>query len=98
MNYSDMKGVTSILTSLGCYVTREAGEADLWLVMTCSIREGTENKVWSKLSHKEKSKTSGSYARELQQRLKFIKLDQSYPCIYGSANSIRSDLNASKRL
>ena len=59
MNYSDMEGVTSILTSLGCYVTREAGEADLWLVMTCSIREGAENKVWSKLSHKKKSKMSG---------------------------------------
>uniref|UniRef100_A0A915Q707 CDK5RAP1-like protein n=1 Tax=Setaria digitata TaxID=48799 RepID=A0A915Q707_9BILA len=49
MNISDVELVRSLLLSTGYLETNDAKEADIILLMTCSIREGAENKVWDEL-------------------------------------------------
>ena len=44
MNVSDTELVMSILEESGYTRTPNQSEADIWMVMTCSIREGAENK------------------------------------------------------
>jgi tRNA A37 methylthiotransferase MiaB len=44
MNVSDAELVMAILESSGYSRTSNPTEADVWLVVTCSIREGAENK------------------------------------------------------
>uniref|UniRef100_A0A0K0EJN9 CDK5RAP1-like protein n=1 Tax=Strongyloides stercoralis TaxID=6248 RepID=A0A0K0EJN9_STRER len=52
MNVSDMEIIRSILFKENDYVeTKNIKEAQVVLLMTCSIREGAEEKVWDKLKY-----------------------------------------------
>lgn len=51
MNLSDTEIVWSILKNKGFEKTEKEEEADIFLVMTCAIREGAENKIWHRLDH-----------------------------------------------
>jgi len=65
MNVSDSEVVVAILTEVGYQVTRDSQEADIWLVVTCSIREGAEGKVWRKLHHLAESRRRRKLKRSL---------------------------------
>ncbi|VDO40898.1 unnamed protein product, partial [Onchocerca flexuosa] len=49
MNINDVELVRSLLLSTGYVETNDVIESDIVLLMTCSIREGAENKVWDEL-------------------------------------------------
>ena len=49
MNVNDTEVVWSILEEKGYGKTTNPAEADIWLIVTCSIREGAEDKIWKKL-------------------------------------------------
>ncbi|CAG4988255.1 unnamed protein product [Colias eurytheme] len=51
MNLSDTEIVWSILKKDGFVRTEVEEEADIFLVMTCAIREGAESKIWYRLDH-----------------------------------------------
>ncbi|VVC95855.1 unnamed protein product [Leptidea sinapis] len=51
MNLNDIEIVWSILKKEGFERTEIEEEADIFLVMTCAIREGAENKIWYRLDH-----------------------------------------------
>lgn len=51
MNVNDTEVAWSILQSHGYQRTNVIKEADVVLVMTCSIREGAEQKIWNKLDY-----------------------------------------------
>jgi tRNA-2-methylthio-N6-dimethylallyladenosine synthase len=56
MNFSDSEIVASILQEQGFGATRDAGEADLILINTCSIREKAEQTVRKRLTEFRKVK------------------------------------------
>jgi len=56
MNVSDTELVLSILTDSGYTRTDVPTKADVWLIVTCSIREGAETKIWKKLEFLKKSR------------------------------------------
>ena len=49
MNVADSEVVASILANQNYSVTKNADEADLVLINTCSIRENAETRVWGRL-------------------------------------------------
>lgn len=51
MNFSDSEIVASILSEKGYQTTRNADEADLVLLNTCSIRDNAEQRVRNRLVH-----------------------------------------------
>lgn len=51
MNLNDTEIVWSILKNEGFEKTEVENEADIFLVMTCAIREGAETKIWHRLDH-----------------------------------------------
>ncbi|KAK4319104.1 hypothetical protein Pmani_009937 [Petrolisthes manimaculis] len=51
MNVSDTEVAWAILRDNGYVRTTDQSQADVVLVMTCSIREGAEDKIWHKLDH-----------------------------------------------
>lgn len=51
MNLNDTEIVWSILKKEGFEKTEIEDEADIFLVMTCAIREGAESKIWHRLDH-----------------------------------------------
>lgn len=51
MNVNDTEVAWSILQAHGYQRTNNIREADVVLVMTCSIREGAEQKIWNKLDY-----------------------------------------------
>ncbi len=51
MNFSDSEIVASILSEKGYQTTRNADEADLVLLNTCSIRDNAEQRVRNRLNH-----------------------------------------------
>lgn len=51
MNVNDTEIVWSILQSKDYLKTDNINEADVILIMTCSIREGAETKIWNRLVH-----------------------------------------------
>ncbi|CAG9788485.1 unnamed protein product [Diatraea saccharalis] len=51
MNLNDTEIVWSILQNEGFERTEVEDEADIFLVMTCAIREGAETKIWHRLDH-----------------------------------------------
>lgn len=51
MNVNDTEIVWSILKSKEYQKTENINEADVILIMTCSIREGAETKIWNRLVH-----------------------------------------------
>ncbi|KAK3588483.1 hypothetical protein CHS0354_012892 [Potamilus streckersoni] len=50
MNVNDTEIAWSILDSNGYQRTTDTTEADVILIMTCSIREGAEQKIWNRLN------------------------------------------------
>ncbi|CAG9804432.1 unnamed protein product [Chironomus riparius] len=51
MNVNDIEIVWSILKSHNYKKTQELMEADVILIMTCSIRDSAETKIWNRLTH-----------------------------------------------
>lgn len=51
MNLNDTEIVWSILKNSGFKKTDVEEEADIFLVMTCAVREGAESKIWHRLDH-----------------------------------------------
>ncbi|XP_028042180.1 CDK5 regulatory subunit-associated protein 1 [Bombyx mandarina] len=51
MNLNDTEIVWSILKNEGFEKTENEEDADVFLVMTCAIREGAETKIWHRLDH-----------------------------------------------
>lgn len=49
MNVNDVEIAWSILQKFGYTRTTDSSQADVILIMTCSIREGAETKIWNKL-------------------------------------------------
>jgi len=49
MNELDSQLVAGQLSALGYRLTQAAGDADIVLYNTCSVREQAEQKVWSRL-------------------------------------------------
>ena len=49
----------SVLEKQGYVRTLDPMEASAWLIVTCSIREGAENKIWKKLHHIKRMKKTG---------------------------------------
>lgn len=67
MNVNDTEIVWSILKSQNYQKTENINEADVILMMTCSIREGAETKIWNRLVHlKGLKKKRGKKAGPLQ--------------------------------
>jgi tRNA-2-methylthio-N6-dimethylallyladenosine synthase len=58
MNFSDSEVVASIMTSQGYETTRNADDADVVLINTCSIRENAETRVRKRLGDFKKRKES----------------------------------------
>ena len=56
MNVADAEVVLGILGEQGYLRTLDKEDADIWLLLTCSIREGAEDKIWRKLHHIETSR------------------------------------------
>ena len=77
--------------------TLEKKQADIWLVMTCSIREGAENKVWKALQGIRAKSKCGDYKKSLKvgllgcmaERLKDKMLDTSLVDIVAGPDSYR---------
>lgn len=51
MNFNDTEIVWSILKNNGYLKTDKLNDADVVLVVTCSIREGAESKIWNKIDY-----------------------------------------------
>lgn len=51
MNVNDTEIVWSILEKNKYQKVDDAKDADLILIMTCSVREGAESKIWNRLKH-----------------------------------------------
>lgn len=56
MNVNDADVVWSILSKAGYLKTETLEDADIILLITCSIRENAENKIWNRLFHLNKLK------------------------------------------
>jgi tRNA-2-methylthio-N6-dimethylallyladenosine synthase len=56
MNFSDSEIVASIMTKAGYETTRNAEEADVVLINTCSIRDNAEQRVRNRLTQFQKEK------------------------------------------
>ena len=69
MNLNDTEVVWSILKERGYEKTSNPLEADLWFVVTCSVREGAEAKIWKKLHHIEKKKNARVFRQVNYERL-----------------------------
>lgn len=51
MNVNDTEIIWSILKARGYQHTKNIEDADIVLLVTCSIRDNAEQKVWNKLVH-----------------------------------------------
>ncbi|XP_078050145.1 CDK5RAP1-like protein [Augochlora pura] len=83
MNVNDTEIIWSILKSHGYQKVDDAGEANIILLITCSIRDSAEQKVWHKLQHfsdvkkKVKSKVKVGLLGCMAERLKDKILEKS---------------------
>ena len=66
MNVNDTEVVWSILEEKGYSRTTNPAEADIWLIVTCSIREGAESKIWRKLHNISLKKASGPFRKTVK--------------------------------
>ncbi len=66
MNSNDAEVAWSVLHQHGYKRTHERSYADVWIVVTCSIREGAEEKVWKKLRQIQRFKRKGVYSASLK--------------------------------
>ncbi|NXL26072.1 CK5P1 protein, partial [Setophaga kirtlandii] len=63
MNVSDTEIVWAILQKNGYARTKELGEADVVLLVTCSVREKAEQAIWNRLQHLKALKARRRQAR-----------------------------------
>ncbi|CAN8191164.1 unnamed protein product [Coccothraustes coccothraustes] len=63
MNVSDTEIVWAILQKNGYARTKELGEADVVLLVTCSVREKAEQAIWNRLQHLKALKARRPQAR-----------------------------------
>ena len=63
MNEGDAEVVHSVLTGAGYERTDNVAEADVWLLVTCSIRESAEDKIWKKLRNIQHRKKAGIFLK-----------------------------------
>ena len=63
MNEGDAEVVHSVLTKAGYERTDNVAEADVWLLVTCSIRESAEDKIWKKLRNIQRRKKGGIFLK-----------------------------------
>ena len=61
MNVSDAEVAWAVLRKAGYQRTGDISQADVVLIMTCSIREGAETKIWNKLENYKRLKASKGY-------------------------------------
>ena len=61
MNVNDTEVAWAVLQKAGYQRTGDIAEADVVLIMTCSIREGAETKIWNKLRNYKLLKASKGY-------------------------------------
>ena len=61
MNVSDTEVAWAVLRKAGYQRTGDISQADVVLIMTCSIREGAETKIWNKLENYKRLKASKGY-------------------------------------
>ena len=66
MNVSDAEVVRAVLEGQGYALTMNAAEADVWSIVTCSIRESAEDKIWSKLRHIQRKRKAKVYRPSLR--------------------------------
>lgn len=69
MNTGDAEVVWSVLSERGFEMTLNQNEADIWLLVTCSIRESAEDKIWRKLRHIQNKKKAHVFREEIQQNI-----------------------------
>jgi len=81
MNVADTEVVLSVLEEQGYVRTLNSHEADSWLIVTCSIRDGAEKKIWNKLNH----------IKHMKKQRKFKK-DMSVGVLGCMAERLKSDL------
>ena len=63
----------SVLETQGYVRTLDSNEADAWLLVTCSIRENAEDKIWKKLNYIKALKAQGKVSNPNVFYLKFVK-------------------------
>lgn len=56
MNVNDTSTASAILQDYGYKIVAEEDEAEIYLLMTCAIRESAEDKIWTKLTRLRKAK------------------------------------------
>ena len=61
MNTNDTEVAWAVLKGSGFDRARQPNEADVFFLVTCSIREGAENKIWRKLHHVSMMRKRGVY-------------------------------------
>ncbi|XP_059083073.1 mitochondrial tRNA methylthiotransferase CDK5RAP1-like [Tigriopus californicus] len=66
MNVNDTEVIHSVLHEYGYQATSNRLEADVWLLVTCSIREGADDKIWKKLRHIQVQKKTRKYREHLK--------------------------------
>ena len=66
MNVNDTEVVWSILEEKGYSKTTIPTEADVWLIVTCAIREGAESKIWKKLKNIRRKKSNGPFRKSVK--------------------------------
>ena len=67
MNVNDTEVVWSVLEEKGYSRTLIPTEADVWLIMTCAIRDSAESKIWKKLNNiSEKKARNGPLRKTLK--------------------------------
>ena len=53
----------SLPSKAGYERTENVSEADVWLLVTCSIRESAEDKIWKKLRNIQHRKRAGIFLK-----------------------------------
>ncbi|XP_043219238.1 mitochondrial tRNA methylthiotransferase CDK5RAP1-like [Amphibalanus amphitrite] len=61
MNVNDTEVAWAVLQQAGYQRAENISEADVVFIMTCSIREGAETKIWNKLENYKRLKASKGY-------------------------------------
>lgn len=88
MNLNDSAIVKSILEDYGYKIVDDEYQAEIYLLMTCAIRDSAEDKVWKKLTHLKNIKDNRRFKLEqigllgcMAERIKDRALDIKDGCV-----------------
>ena len=70
MNVNDTQIASQILQDNGYFITKDESQADVVFLMTCSIRENAEDKIWKRLTRLKNSKKQVGLLGCMAERLK----------------------------